>query len=376
MRVGLAAFVLVMLAAVAWAPVVHAGTDFSTFAFPYVQTDPAGDATPATSTWADYTEFAATTTEDGTMVLRETFGAFASAVGENSYTLVFKVADTQYQSSWTITWAGGTAAQGPTSVNFSPAGGASYGKSVGTATLDTAHNFLLIAIPAADVGAPADGADVSFSVVATGNVVGVVSTTADTLTVSGDYAYGLGKPVAAGTEVLAITATKSSAAAVPGGEAKYDLKVTNLGAVNTNFTLSALNLPAGYVATFAPPKGAIAVNATTPAALAVKIPANAKSTTHLTFQAKVVGAKGANKTVDLTLDVTTPGSASSSTSAGPGGSGGPGPTSGGDNGGGDGGTTTDENGNVITTKKSPGIEFLANVLAVGLVVVAMRRRAP
>ncbi|MES2154498.1 MAG: hypothetical protein V4510_05115 [bacterium] len=171
-----------------------------------------------------------------------------------------------------------------------------------------------------------------------------------------------------GTEAVGLSSAKSAASAPAGNPAFYNLTVKNLGTA-TKYTMSTTGLPTGYTAAFNPLSADLAANSTATTVLKVTIPASATGGTHVPFKVKVTSTAGANKTIDLAVDVLkTPGGPGTT---GPGGTSGPGGT-------GPGGETTDEGftgeGETGTAKKSPGIEFALNVLAVGMLVVAMRRR--
>lgn len=165
-----------------------------------------------------------------------------------------------------------------------------------------------------------------------------------------------------GTEAINLAVANSGASTAPGGSAMYDLTITNVGAA-TNYTLMVVDLSSTYTASFNPLSARLATNTTGHAALKVDVPESAAPDTHLTFKVKVVGTQGANKTVDLSLDVK-----EATTTSGPPTTGPSGGTTGSDGG------FTNPSASGSTSKKSPGVEFLANILAVSLVVVAMRRR--
>ncbi len=181
-------------------------------------------------------------------------------------------------------------------------------------------------------------------------------------------AVGIPAPSTVGAESINLAVAKTSASALPGGAAYYNLTVNNLGAA-TKFTLASSGLPNGYAAAFNPLSGDMAAGSNTTATLKVTIPSSAAGGTSVPFKVKVTGTAGANKTIELTIVV-----AKASTTTGPGVTSGPGGT---DQPGAttDEGVYTDEDGNVVSgTKPAPGIEFASNVLAIGLLVVAMRRR--
>jgi len=175
-----------------------------------------------------------------------------------------------------------------------------------------------------------------------------------------------GVQTSGGLEKLGMTAKKTSATGAPGADVTYELTIVNQG-VDTNFTLSSVGLQTGYSAAFSPLSSTLAKNDTATSTMKVSIPADAKSGTKVTFKAKALSAHGANKTVDLTLDVKTASSGVKPTSGGPTSNGGP-VTS--DDFTPDNGGSSGDN----TSKKSPGIEFAINILAVGVLVVALRRK--
>lgn len=163
---------------------------------------------------------------------------------------------------------------------------------------------------------------------------------------------------------LSLTVGEVAGSGFAGGSALYNLTVTNLGPA-TNVTLGQTGLPADYANSFTPVSGALAVNGTLAVKLKVDIPSDAAVGTTQNFKAKVVGAHGFNTTVALSLVVSAY-TAPTPTSSNPSGGNGGGP--------GDGGSGSSGGSSDSSAKKSPGVEFLANILAVGLVVVAMRRR--
>ncbi|MES2154497.1 MAG: hypothetical protein V4510_05110 [bacterium] len=199
---------------------------------------------------------------------------------------------------------------------------------------------------------------------AANNIVIMTGATTSALTATGIP----GAVQAVGGEALDLVAAKTSASAPPGESGFYNLTVKNLGAA-TKFTMSTVGLPNGYTAAFNPLTGDIAKDASTPTVLKVTISSTATGGTHVPFKVKVTSTAGANKTVDVSIDVikTAP-----PPTTGP--SGGPsGDTT-------QPATTTDDNGFTRegdtggSSKASPGIEFALNVLAVALVVLARRRQ--
>ncbi|MES2154499.1 MAG: hypothetical protein V4510_05120 [bacterium] len=195
--------------------------------------------------------------------------------------------------------------------------------------------------------------------------------TGDAVSVSGLTAMGIpGAPAVVGTESLNLGIAKSTASALPGNSALYNLTIKNLGTA-TKFTLSTSGLPSGYTAAFNPLTGNLAGNTTAASQLKVTVPSSASGGTHVPFKVSVVGTAGANKTIDVSLDVlkaaTNPTPTPPGGGPGPGGSPDPGTTPG------DGFTSEGQN-PAGSSKASPGIEFAGNILAVGLLVVGLRRR--
>lgn len=179
-----------------------------------------------------------------------------------------------------------------------------------------------------------------------GNTFIVTGTPASAL-----VAGGIPGPGVVGAEAIDLAVGDASAGAAPGADAFFNLTVTNVGGA-TEYTLSTSGLPEGYGAAFNPLSGSLAANATADAVLKVTIPDSATAGTAIPFTVTVTSTAGANKTVELTLDVLQRSVSSSTTS----------------------GTTSDGFTSETTSQAAPGFELLANVLAVGLAVVAMRRR--
>lgn len=160
-----------------------------------------------------------------------------------------------------------------------------------------------------------------------------------------------GGPVVAGVERLGLGATAKVQKGPAGSSVIYNLTVSNLG-IATNFTLGTEGLPNGYSVAFSPLNGPLAAdNGTAKSLLKLTIPAGATPGT-FPFKAKVTGGEGTNATVDLKVEVT---KATGTPTEGP--------------------TTSDEfTPTDGTSKAAPGIEFLLNITAVGLLVLALRRR--
>lgn len=161
---------------------------------------------------------------------------------------------------------------------------------------------------------------------------------------------GEGLPgVAAGVEALQLSSDNVSQGAPAGGDALYNLTITNIGPA-TEFTLSTQGLPDGYTVAFNPLTGTVAANTTAASVVRVTIPASATPGTKIPFTAMAVATGGGNSTLPLELNVLQPSLEPTSTTS-------------------DDGFTTSG-----TTAAAPGVELLANVLAIGLLVVALRRR--
>lgn len=175
--------------------------------------------------------------------------------------------------------------------------------------------------------------------------------TGDAAAMSGMTAIGIPSASGTGGELISIAAESASGAAPAGGDVLYNLTVTN-HAADTSFSLSTSGLPQEYVTGFNPLSGSLSANGTASSVLKVTIPATATPGTKIPFQVMVTGSAGTNQTVALEVNVLQPAiGITSSTSS-------------------DGSFT----GETSSTQSAPGVELLANVLAIGLLVVALRRR--
>lgn len=171
---------------------------------------------------------------------------------------------------------------------------------------------------------------------------------------------GEGLPgAAAGGEAIQLSGVPNIGKGNPGTDVIFNLTVTNIGPA-TGYNLSAVGLPAEYKVAFAPLSGDLASNSTASSKLKVTIPAAATVGTSIPFRVNATATGGAASSIQLTLQVT---KASGTTTTGPRPTGTDSSTSGDD--------FTDQG---ETSKAAPGVEFLANIAAVGLLVVALRRR--
>lgn len=374
-------------------PVAHAATDAATaktYAYPLQAADPAGDqvgpqgAPGSTCPECDMTNFEVT--DDATaLVMRATMAAVTFAP-TGSVTVTVAV-NGPGGEAWEITVAYDGTGKITQVADFDPSTGDPDLLMPGArAEMDVAAKQLYIFSDNAASGL-AVGKSITIAGVDVGRGAGTPGVPGSPACASGcsitfpnrdtnDAATGqtyvfsnAAVPAPPGSEALAVVSTKTNATAAPGATVTFPISVSNVGAIATNFTMTASGGPTGTNLTFSPQSGDLATNSTANVVLTAKIPAGAANgPSQVTVTA--TGGKGTTKTLVLSLVVSKDGSATPSTSGGPGTTSGTGGTS--SSGAGTGGPSGTQNSS--SSKASPGADaVMLALVGIGAVLVARRR---